>query len=199
MTSTYSSRMLRCFFLIITRSDCQKMIISKQEKLHDTRGNQVTWSSKVTWLFAPMTCTHFKPTGMTVSTYASHIFLYYMYTTHQNILSLTMAVSLEQYRRAIGSFNGAKYILLPAINLLSRGAKMSAFTLVCVVKILLLILSNDIELNPGPLNTRNLNVGYCNIRGIRANLSNLKVHLSTYYDIFCSTETMLSQSVGMGN
>ena len=109
-----------------------------------------------------------------------------------------MAVSLEQYRRAIGSFNGAKYILLPAINLLSRGAKMSVFTLMCMIIILLLILSNDIELNPGPLNTRNLSVGHCNIRGIRANLADLKVLLTTYYDIFCLTETMLSQSVGMG-
>ena len=75
---------------------------------------------------------------------------------------------------------------------------MSVFTLVCVVIILLLILSNDIELNPGPLNTRNLSVGHCNIRGIRANLADLKVHLSTYYDMFCLTETMLSQPVGMG-
>ena len=74
---------------------------------------------------------------------------------------------------------------------------MSVFTLVCVVMILLLIPSNDIELNPWPLNTRNLRVGNCNIRGIRANLADLKVHLNTHYDIFCLIETMLSQAVGM--
>ena len=108
-----------------------------------------------------------------------------------------MAVSLEQYRRAICSFNGAEYVLFPAINLLSRGAKMSVFTLVCVVIILLLILSSDFELNPWPLNTRNLSVGHCNIRGIRTNLADLKVHLSTYYHTFCLTETMFPQAVGM--
>ena len=42
---------------------------------------------------------------------------------------------------------------------------------------------------------KNFQIGHCNIRGIRANLSDLRIHLSSLYDIFCVSQTMLSENV----
>ena len=64
-----------------------------------------------------------------------------------------------------------------------------------MVIILLLALCNDIEPNPGPKNEKYFRIGNCNIRGIRANLSDLRICLSPLHDIFCVSETMLSGNV----
>ena len=60
---------------------------------------------------------------------------------------------------------------------------------------LLLILSNDVEFNPGPDKHKPFKIGHNNIRGLRSNFVDLKVMLSSMFDIFCISETMLSSHV----
>ena len=54
-----------------------------------------------------------------------------------------------------------------------------------------LMLSGDIESNPGPTHHKFCNLLYCNIRGLYGNLSELAV-ASTKYDIICCSETLVS-------
>ena len=57
--------------------------------------------------------------------------------------------------------------------------------------ILILILSGDIEVNPGPTKHRKCRMLYTNIRGLHANLNDLIV-ASRQYDISFCSETLVS-------
>ena len=106
-----------------------------------------------------------------------------------------MGISLDQYRRTIGSLNCAKYTSVPVCNSVSCCILVCCVVKLLMVIILLLALCNDIETNPGPNREKYFRIGLWNIRGIRANLSDLRIHLSSLYDIFCVSETMLSENV----
>lgn len=59
----------------------------------------------------------------------------------------------------------------------------------------MLVLCNDVELNPGPDRNNLFNIGHSNIRGIRSNLSDLKVKLGSVFDVFGVSETMIGDNV----
>ena len=56
--------------------------------------------------------------------------------------------------------------------------------------LVLLVLSGDIETNPGPIK-HNFKMFYCNVRGLKANLDDLSV-ASANFDMICCTETLVS-------
>ena len=56
---------------------------------------------------------------------------------------------------------------------------------------IMLLLSGDVETNPGPVRRKFCNVLYCNIRGLHGNFNELSV-ASTKYDIICCSETLVS-------
>ena len=60
-------------------------------------------------------------------------------------------------------------------------------------RLCLLVLSGDVELNPGPINnrTRQCRLLYCNIRGLHKNIQEL-IAVSRHYDILCCSETLVS-------
>ena len=93
----------------------------------------------------------------------------------------------------IGSFNNLDFILVPSSNVCACAAWVSVWNVLTTIIVILLLLHIDIELNPGPCT--HLTVGRCNIRGIRANLSDLRVHLTYQYDIFCISESLLSETL----
>ena len=107
-------------------------------------------------------------------------------------------ISIDQYRLAIGSFYSVKFENFPRNNVI-RGMTVTTclFSLISMTVILLLFLSNDIELYPGPNNstTHHFKIGFCNIRGMRTNLLTLKAFLNMRFDVFRATETMLSELV----
>ena len=110
-----------------------------------------------------------------------------------------MGISLEQYRGAIGSYNCVKYTSVPSNSIHYYFATLIGVSnLLIAIMILLLRLSNDIELNPGP-DRKNIRVCQINIRGLHANFSNLQTSVSNLYDIICIQETMLSNNVNDDN
>ena len=110
-----------------------------------------------------------------------------------------MGTSLEQYRRAIGSYNCVEYT-----SVSSNSIHYYFATLICVsnlpiaIVILLLRLSNDTELNPGP-DRKNIRVCQINIRGLCANFSDLQTSASNLYNTICTQGTMLSNNVNDDN
>ena len=106
-----------------------------------------------------------------------------------------MGISLDQYRRAIGSFNCFKHRLLSGTNCMGTCLILMVLVNIGAVIALLLILSNDVEFNPGPDKHKPFKIGHNNIRGLRSNFVDLKVMLSSMFDIFCISETMLSSHV----
>ena len=125
----------------------------------------------------------------------------YMHTIHVRALKRTveplihamkLGMSLDQYREAIGSFNNVKFILVPASNVRACAAWVSVSNVLITIIVLLMLLGNDIQLNPGPGN--HFTVSQCNIGGIQADLSDLSAsHLSVRY-IFIS-ESTLSENI----
>ena len=69
-----------------------------------------------------------------------------------------------------------------------------------ILKLLLLFLSGDIELNPGPKNHRNLKVCHYNVNSLPshnfAKLSSLQAYNALHkFDIICISETFLDSSI----
>ena len=110
--------------------------------------------------------------------------------------SIKMGISLGQCRGAIGLFNCIKHERVHVSNQpLCFATLLSVFNWIALVILLVFILNNDIEINPGPMSPNLLNIGHCNRRGFRANFHDLLIHLTTAYDIFFISETMLSSRV----
>ena len=70
---------------------------------------------------------------------------------------------LNDYRQAIDLFNSVK-ICFCGMSICDW--PVSIMSLMCTVIILLLLLSNDIELNPGPVKLKSLSICHVNIRGL---------------------------------
>ena len=97
---------------------------------------------------------------------------------------INSGMSLGQYRGPISSFKNDTFILVPVSSVSLYVQKGSAYqTMFAKIKFLLLLFSDDIKFNPGP--RKHFTVGHCNIRGIRANLSDLRVYLTFQYNIDC--------------
>ena len=76
-----------------------------------------------------------------------------------------MGVNITQYRQAIGLFNGTKLVK----TVCQVGISMLSLCLIiCSIFVLLILLSNDIETNPGPPLSKlsKLSVCHSNIRGL---------------------------------
>ena len=101
-----------------------------------------------------------------------------------------MGINITQYRQAIGLFNGAKFV-----KTVSRFSVSLAYLSVMLIHALLLImlLSGDIETNPGP--NRNdkiskLSLSHSNIRGLSlSKLRAIKTSLCDQFDILTFSET----------
>ena len=100
---------------------------------------------------------------------------------------------LCDYRQAIGLFNCAKFILSGLSVCITASSILLLFLFLTH---LLLLLSNDIEMNPGPSTStklKQLSVCHLNIRGLSdAKLRDIKTCLCDTYDIITLSETFLS-------
>ena len=106
-----------------------------------------------------------------------------------------MGINITQYRQAIGLFNGAKFV-----KTVSRFSISLAYLSVMLIHALLLImlLSGDIETNPGPNHNdkiSKLSLSHSNIRGLSlSKLRAIKTSLCDQFDILTFSETFLSSS-----
>lgn len=105
-----------------------------------------------------------------------------------------MGISLDQYRASIGSFDRCKYVRVGftlSFSLLTTCIVFLLHVLIC-----LLILSGDIETNPGPGKCRMLRACHVNIRSLsRAKFLAIKTSLADVYDIITISETHLHVGV----
>ena len=81
--------------------------------------------------------------------------------------------------------NSIKFVYIIVVDFLNVKFLYFSFSL--------LILSGDVELNPGPLNSRarQCRLLYCNVRGLHKNIQDLAV-VSRHYDVLCCSETLVS-------
>ena len=72
--------------------------------------------------------------------------------------------------------------------------KLSDFGLSCSLFLLRMLLSGDVETNPGPRPApKDARVAYCNIRGLSKNLKDLAV-ASKQFDLICCSETLTTNN-----
>lgn len=127
-----------------------------------------------------------------------------------------MANSIEQYRAAIGSFYFSCRCLSKTATFLFKFSKMYSIFKSCVITItnaairirdnavlinfylqffiFILMISGDIEVNPGPMTDNVLDIIHLNIRSIRHKIAHLNT-LVHDFDILCFTETHLDDTV----
>ena len=105
-----------------------------------------------------------------------------------------MGVSIEQYRCAIGLFNKFKCTTC----IISFSSLFHCFLNLSFlfIAVMLLILAGDIELHPGPVKCRNLNICHINIRSLsRSKLLAIKTSIAERFDIITLSETHLHAGV----
>ena len=104
-----------------------------------------------------------------------------------------MGISIQQYRQAIGLFNGAKLIYKSCLNYLRLSSYFCIGLCNTALMILLLLLAGDVELNPGPDSQTTGNISICqlNVHSLPDKLSAIKNSLAKQYDIIALTETLL--------
>lgn len=113
-----------------------------------------------------------------------------------------MGVSLEVYRAAIGMFKLSRPFdvignVFSGQGLVGLLFAVSEFLVMLFIACILIILSNDVQLNPGPvqfftigqLNARSLNVGRDKFEEISSLVS------ENNFDIFAITETWLNEHI----
>ena len=104
-----------------------------------------------------------------------------------------MGIDIEQYRARIGCYNRIKYSRC-SLNLKVCGVTSLLITVICL---LILLLSGDVELNPGPpyVKLKSLSACHVNIRSLNESKMNaITTELAPFYDIITLSETFLSQS-----
>ena len=104
-----------------------------------------------------------------------------------------MGISVQQYRHVVGLFNGAKLSCKLSVNYFGILTHLSAGLFFVAMSLILLILSGDIELNPGPDQQKKGDISICqlNVRSLPDKLSAIKTSLAPEYDIIALTETLL--------
>lgn len=129
-----------------------------------------------------------------------------------------MGNCIEQYRAAIGNiYSACRQVIrleifvffklqhiLSFINMLMRMCSFSSFHRVYGITLyiflfmyfysLVLILSGDIETNPGPTNESVVDIIHLNVRSIRNKIDSLNAIVSDF-DIACFTETHLDHKI----
>ena len=110
-----------------------------------------------------------------------------------------MGVSLEIYRAAIGLFNGKIFSISKVFKPFSL-CKFQCGCLFVLVTLLglLILLSGNVEINPGPSNDLSLNIGHINARSLRSEdkfEEIVSLVLDLKLDIFAVSETWLNDSV----
>ena len=99
---------------------------------------------------------------------------------------------LSDYRQAIGLFNCVKF-KVGTSTLCIRTS--SLLILILFLTKLLLLLCQDVEMNPGPTKLKQLSICHLNIRGLSdIKLRDIKTSLSNKYDIITLSETFLSNN-----
>ena len=89
-----------------------------------------------------------------------------------------MGISVTEYRITIGIHNNCKVVTCACIDIQNFLLVTVIYELLITFIIpLLLFLSGDIELNPGPASSvhKELNICHSNVRGLRENLVQLKL------------------------
>jgi hypothetical protein len=107
-----------------------------------------------------------------------------------------MGITLSQYRISIGYFNRSKYVIAGLKIGLSNVTVNALFFLVVII--LILKLSGNVELNPGPQPAcKCISICHVNIRSLsRSKLLAIQASLANIYDIITISETHLHQGVG---
>lgn len=102
-----------------------------------------------------------------------------------------MGICISQYRVSIGLFNRVRFKHC-TIHYFSLAAYVALQAFIISLSFLL-ILCGDVEINPGPVKTKSLNICHVNIRSLNiSHLRAIKVSLCDTYDIITISETMLS-------
>ena len=105
-----------------------------------------------------------------------------------------MGISIQQYRAAIGLYNMCSFKTSCCDNLCTYLFILLSSTLVFTeILLMLLILSGDIELNPGPDSEHSgfLDICHLNIHSLSDKITAVKASLAGTYDIIAITETLL--------
>ena len=102
-----------------------------------------------------------------------------------------MGITVEQYRASIGRFGNCKFTIGPCQGLGHVVELLIA--LLCIYILLKILLSGDVELNPGPeLTAKTLCICQANLRGLNyEEMLDIKASMVGIYDIICLTETHL--------
>ena len=105
-----------------------------------------------------------------------------------------MEVSLEAYRAAIGLFNYFRIRCFKFVYSLNRADTALILLSIALCIVLRIVLSNDVELNPGPF----LKFGHLNVRSLNRDdkfdeISELVKENG--FDVFAVTETWLNDRV----
>jgi len=109
-----------------------------------------------------------------------------------------MGVSLDIYRAAIGLFNSLKILFSKFAYSLNYYFVVGLGMFFVCLTLLLLLLSGDIELNPGPVSSKFFKLGLLNVRSL---LAGDKLDEISYiirdknFSIFALTETWLNNSI----
>lgn len=101
-----------------------------------------------------------------------------------------MGICISQYRQTIGQFQRCKFSKSSCSICISG----TSIVVCLLLTIMLIILSGDIELNPGPISKlKDLNICHANIRGLNdTKMLAIKTNLCSKYDIITLSETFLS-------
>ncbi len=107
-----------------------------------------------------------------------------------------MGIDLVQYRICIGCFNRSR-LICSHTKVVSGTVLLKLLFLFAIIS-LLIILSGDVEIDPGPNGKcKDLSICHVNIRSLsRSKLLAIQLSLANVYDIITISETHLHQGVG---
>ena len=109
-----------------------------------------------------------------------------------------MGISVTQYRVQIGLYNSVKIVSCACADILAYITCMSQLLSIAFIVIILLLMSGDIELNPGPVignvGDNKLRICHANVRGLREKLDAVKNDLLYNFDIIAITESRLTNT-----
>ena len=106
--------------------------------------------------------------------------------------NVLMSIDISIYRARIGLFHRMKFTTHKYMCPVRAGLMLmqGVLTLFCI---LILLLSGDVELNPGPQTRTSVSVWHSNVRSLNEQrVSALKADVCQYFDIIAITETFLT-------
>ena len=104
-----------------------------------------------------------------------------------------MGICIAQYRIVIGYFNRVKFVT-SGFSIAIRGISLNICFIVLLT--LLILLSGDVELNPGPSKCKNIRLCHVNIRSLsRSKFLAIKTSLAELYDVITISESHLHAGI----